>query len=198
MRPSVCCQVVYTYKASLPKPFVSDTTRGRWAGFTPREREWTHPTTARSLFGTLAARWWRSTTRQWVEINTQYTDNHDYKCAALHERMAPSAIFSKIVLWDHRCVLLVFTTAGQCCTSLCCTDLYLAGSHCSSSCWRKGAWMDLFVSIFRFPHAAEHVSIWVQRQNGLPAQARCPAPQWQEVWPFLWQDWHRGGQYTHH
>lgn len=76
--------------------------------------------------------------------------------------------------------------------------LCIPSIHCFSLCWREGAWMDLFVSIFRFPHAAEHVSVWIQRQNGLPAQAWCSASQWQEVWPFLWQDWHRCGKHINH
>lgn len=55
---------------------LSDTIRGRWAGFTPKEQEWIHPITAHSLSGPWAARWWRSTTRLWVEMDTQCTDTH--------------------------------------------------------------------------------------------------------------------------
>lgn len=67
---------------------------------------------------------------------------------------------------------------------------------CYSFCWREGAWKGPFVSIFRFPHAAEHGSVWIQRQNRLPAQARCSASWRQEVRSILWQDWHSCGEHT--
>lgn len=73
-----------------------------------------------------------------------------------------------------------------------------SAAHCSSLCRRDGAWAVCFVSVFRFPHAAEHGSVRVQRQDGIPAQARRPAPQRQEVWPLLWQDWHGCGQHADH
>lgn len=202
--------VIETFKAMLPEPYFSDITRGRWAGFTPKEQEWTHPITTPSLFGTSAARWWHSTTRRWVEMDTHCTDSYlkYHKCVELQEMMQPLTVSFKSPLgpdardFIFKPELLFFTTAGQCCTSLCCTGLCCAlhpqPLTAAPLCWREGAWMGLFVPIFRFPHAAEHGPVWIQWQNGLPAQAWCSASQWQEVWPFLWQDWHCCGKHVDH
>lgn len=85
------------------------------------------------------------------------------------------------------------------CAAQASAGLCIPNIHCSSLCWREGAWwMGLFVSVFRFPHAAEPGSVRIQWQNGLPAQAWCSASQWQEVWPFLWQDRHGCGKHVDH
>lgn len=73
-----------------------------------------------------------------------------------------------------------------------------ASVHCLPLSWGEVAWMACLCLTYRFPHAAQHGPVWIQRPNGLPPQARCDASQWQEVWPFLWQDWHRCGEHTDH
>lgn len=95
--------------------------------------------------------------------------------------------------------LLFPTTAGQCCTSLCCRGCALH-PKCSLLLLvlKRGGMNGLLVSISRFPHAAELGSVWIQREDGLPAQAWCSASQWQEVWPLLWQDRHRCGEHIDH
>lgn len=151
--------VIETFKAMLPEPYFSDITRGRWAGFTPKEQEWTHPITTPSLFGTSAARWWHSTTRRWVEMDTHCTDSYlkYHKCVELQEMMQPLTVSFKSPLgpdardFIFKPELLFFTTAGQCCTSLCCTGLCCAlhpqPLTAAPLCWREGAWMGLFVPI---------------------------------------------------
>lgn len=100
---------IQSYEAVFPKQFFSDTTNGRWAGFTPKEQEWIHQITTRSLFGMWAVRWWRSTTKRWVEIVTQYA----YTFLKLY-------VVHYVMGWVRfkKPELLFFTTAGQCCTSL--------------------------------------------------------------------------------
>lgn len=51
----------------LNPPF-QDTIRDKWAEFIQKEQEWTPPTTALSLSGTSAAKWWLSTIRRWVQL----------------------------------------------------------------------------------------------------------------------------------
>lgn len=77
----------------LPKPPFTDTIRGRWAEFTLKEQEWTHPITSPSLFGMLAARWWRSTTRLWVERATQFTNTKNIMNSLHYRRRCTHPLF---------------------------------------------------------------------------------------------------------
>lgn len=56
----------------------------------------------------------------------------------------------------------------------------------------------LRAGVCRLPHAAESGAVRVQRQNRLPAQARRPAPQRQEVRPLLRPHRHGRGEHADH